>query len=128
MLSLIIHKLVKVFALFHHFPPFFHLFESKESIAWCFLVDRNIFLRNTGITGFEKFPIYTQPRPQGFSLKKLVGKVLGTRLHLHCVTDVRRRILRPASDVCETAPKLPCSRPTADSANYGNCVSNFPST
>ena len=85
------------------FPLFFHLFETKESIAWCFLVDRNIFLRNTGITGFEKFTIYTQPRPQGFSLKKWVGKAVGTRLHLHYVTDVRSHNLRSASDVSETS-------------------------
>ena len=103
MLSLIIHKLEKVFALFHHFPPFFIYLKLKKAFPGVFLVDRNTFLRKTGITGFEKFTIYTQPRPQGFSLKKWVGKALGTRLHLHCATDVRRRNLRPASDVRETS-------------------------
>ena len=44
-------------------------------------------MRNTGITGFEKFTIYTQPRPQGFSLKKWVGKAPGTRLHLHTASQ-----------------------------------------
>ena len=107
------------------FPLLFHLFETKESITWCFLVDRNIFLRNTGITGFEKFTIYTQPRPQGFSLKKWVGKALGTRLHLHTASQTFADVIYAR---IVTSARLSCSGPLTDSTNHGNCVSNFPST
>ena len=103
MLSLIIHKLVKVFALFHQFPPFFHLFETKESIAWCFLVDRKIFFakhRNYRLR--EIHHLHSTSSPGLFS-QKMGGKSPGDEVaSTHCVTDVRRRNLRSASDVSET--------------------------
>ena len=86
------------------FPLFFHLFETKESIAWCFLVDRNIFLakhRNYRLR--EIHHLHSTSSPGLFS-QKMGGKSPRNEVaSTHCVTDVRRRNLRSASDVSETS-------------------------
>ena len=110
------------------FPLFFHLFETKESIAWCFLVDRNIFLakhRNYRLREIQHLHSTSSPGlfPQKMGGKSPWGEVAST---------LRLNTAQTFADVIYarlvTSARLPCSGPLTDSTNHGNCVSNFPST